>query len=205
MLHSNLFDYNDTYMLVKKTILVVALVAGGGNNDKEFLLCYPFIYCVNKINNTQVDNAKDFDVIEFRDNYSKTWASLQQYRGRPFLAARVVIFLMLIMTVLSLKYLSNFWRNFEISLINCTVNLILTWGTKCVLSNSGNQETTFTITETKLYVSVVTLSTQDNAKLLQQLNSGFKRASRWNKYQPEIRMQARSPYLDYFIDPIFRE
>ena len=71
MLHSNLFDYNDTYMLVKKTILVVALVAGGGNNDKEFLLCYPFIYCVNKINNTQVDNAKDFDVIEFRDNYSK--------------------------------------------------------------------------------------------------------------------------------------
>ena len=173
MLQSNLFDYNDTYMLVKKTILVVALVAGGGNNDKEFLLCYPFIYCVNKINNTQVDNAKDFDVIEFRDNYSKTWASLQQYRGRPFLAARVVIFLMLIITVLSLKYLSNFWRNFEISLINCTVNLILTWGTKCVLSNSGNQETTFTITETKLYVSVVTLSTQDNAKLLQQLNSGF--------------------------------
>ena len=205
MLHSNLFDYNDTYMLVKKTILVVALVAGGGNNDKEFLLCYPFIYSVNKINNTQVDNAKDFDVIEFRDNYSKTWASLQQYRGRPFLAARVVIFLMLIMTVLSLKYLSNFWRNFEISLINCTVNLILTWGTKCVLSNSGNQETTFTITETKLYVSVVTLSTQDNAKLLQQLNSGFKRASSWNKYQSEIRMRARSPYLDYFIDPIFRE
>ena len=109
------------------------------------------------------------------------------------------------MTVLSLKYLSNFWRNFEISLINCTVNLILTWGTKCVLSNSGNQETTFTITETKLYVSVVTLSTQDNAKLLQQLNSGFKRASSWNKYQSEIRMRARSPYLDYFIDPIFRE
>ena len=109
------------------------------------------------------------------------------------------------MTVLSLKYLSNFWRNFEISLINCAFNLILTWGTKYVLSNSGNQETTFAITETKLYVLVVTLSAQDNAKLLQQLNSSFKRASSWNKYQSKIRMQARSLYLDYFIDPIFRE
>ena len=63
-------------------------------------------------------------------------------------------------------------------LINCEVNLILTWSLTCVIS-SANGETKFKITETKLYVPVVTLSTQDNAKLLQQLKSGFKRIN-WN-------------------------
>ena len=59
-------------------------------------------------------------------------------------------------------------------LINCEVNLILTWSKDCVITNSEG-EAKFAITETKLYVPVVTLSTQDNAKLLQQLKSGFKR------------------------------
>ena len=58
-------------------------------------------------------------------------------------------------------------------LINCEVNLILTWSKDCVITNS-TVEGKFKITETKLYVPVVTLSTQDNAKLLQQLKSGFK-------------------------------
>ena len=54
------------------------------------------------------------------------------------------------------------------TLINCKVNLILTWSANYVIAstNVASQETTFTITETKLYVPVVTLSTQDNAKLL---------------------------------------
>ena len=59
-------------------------------------------------------------------------------------------------------------------LINCEINLILTWSEDCVIS-STNGETKFKITDTKLSVPVVTLSTQDNAKLLQQLKSGFKR------------------------------
>ena len=59
-------------------------------------------------------------------------------------------------------------------LINCEVNLILTWSPTCVIS-SANGETKFKIIETKLYVPVVTLSTQDNTKLLQQLKSGLKR------------------------------
>ena len=68
------------------------------------------------------------------------------------------------------KYLSNFSRTSEIPLINCEVNLILTWSTNCVIFNAtANQDTTFTITDTKLHVPFVTLSTQDNAKLLQQL------------------------------------
>ena len=70
------------------------------------------------------------------------------------------------------------------SLINCEVNLILTWSKDCVITNSTGAGK-FAITETKLYVPVVTLSTQDNAKLLQQLKSGFKRTISCNKYQSD--------------------
>ena len=64
--------------------------------------------------------------------------------------------------------LSNFWRTFEMSLINCEVNLTLTWSENCVIvyTNVANQGATFQIAETKLYVPVVIFSTQDNAKLL---------------------------------------
>ena len=74
-----------------------------------------------------------------------------------------------------LKYLSNFWRTLEMPLINCEVNLILTWSSTCVLVATGvpNQAATFAITDTKLYVPVVTLSTQENTKFFQQLKSGF--------------------------------
>ena len=63
-----------------------------------------------------------------------------------------------------LKYLSNFWRTLEILSINCEVELILNWSANCVIiyTNVNNQVPTFTITETNLYVPVVTLSTQDN-------------------------------------------
>ena len=68
-----------------------------------------------------------------------------------------------------LKYLSNFWRTLEMPLINCEVNLILTWSSTCVLisTNVQNQNATFAITDTKLYVPIVTLSTQENTKFLQ--------------------------------------
>ena len=78
------------------------------------------------------------------------------------------------------KYLSNFWRTLEMPLINCGVNLILTWST-CVITNSMGAGR-FAITDIKLYFPVITLSTQDNSKLLQQLKSGFKRVINWNKY-----------------------
>ena len=73
-----------------------------------------------------------------------------------------------------LKYLFNFWRTLEIPLTNCEINLILTCSEDCVIS-SATGATKFKITDTKLYVPVVILSTQDNEKLLQQWNSGFKR------------------------------
>ena len=91
-----------------------------------------------------------------------------------------------------LKNLSNFWRTLEIPLLNCETNFILTWSKNLVLSNA-TKITTFAITDTKRYVSVINLSTQDNAKLLQQLKSGFKRTITWNKYQSKLGIQAPNP------------
>ena len=78
------------------------------------------------------------------------------------------------------KYLSNFWRTLEMPLINCEVNLILTWST-CVITNSTGAGR-FAITDINIYFPVITLSAQDNSKLLQQFKSGFKRVINWNKY-----------------------
>ena len=70
-----------------------------------------------------------------------------------------------------LKYLSNFWRTLEMPLSNCEVEIILNWSANCVIiyTNVNDQFPIFTITETNLYVPVVTLLTQDNEKLLPQL------------------------------------
>ena len=105
-----------------------------------------------------------------------------------------------------LKYLSNFWRTLEIPLINCEVNLILTWSADCVIiyTNVANQIPTFTITETNLYVPVVTLSTQDNAKLLPQLKSGFKRTASSNKYLSKPELVAQNSNLNHLFEPRFQ-
>ena len=86
-----------------------------------------------------------------------------------------------------LKYLSNFWRTLGMPLINCDINLILTWSANCAIVSIANcaianQNATFAITNTRLYVPVVTLSAQENAKLFRQLKSGFKRIINLNKY-----------------------
>ena len=89
-----------------------------------------------------------------------------------------------------LKYLSNLWRALEIPLIDCKTNLILTWYSNCVISiSAANQDTRFVIPHTKLYAPVVILSTQNNAKLLQQLKSGLKYTINWNKYQSKTTTQ----------------
>ena len=75
-----------------------------------------------------------------------------------------------------LKYLNNFWRTLEMPLINCEIKLFLGWSENCVIIyiDAVNQNPTFTITETNLYVPVVTLSTQDNSKLIPQLKMVLK-------------------------------
>ena len=73
-----------------------------------------------------------------------------------------------------------------------------------MLSND-TKAATFSVTDTKVYIPVITLSTQDKATLLEQLKSGFKRTINWNKYQLKVSVQAPSPYLDLLIDTIFQE
>ena len=75
-----------------------------------------------------------------------------------------------------LKYLSNFWRTFEILLINCEISLQLRWSRNCIIlaGTTNNQNPT-------IQINVVTLSTQENIKLLKQLESGFKRTINWKK------------------------
>ena len=124
--------------------------------------------------------------------------------------------------VVPLKYLSNFWRTLDIPLINCEVSLILTYSGNCVITSKSHRDAvtaqgdnpavaginnstsaTFKITDTKLYVLVVTLSTEDDNKVLEQLKAGFKRIIKWNKYRSEMTKQTKTNNLNYLIDPTF--
>ena len=102
-----------------------------------------------------------------------------------------------------LKYLSNFWRTLEMPLINCEVKLDLTWSSTCIITNSVVAGR-FAITDTKLYIPVVTLSTQENTKLLQQLKSSFKRVINWNKYLSNPRLLPQNPNLNHLVEPSFQ-
>ena len=137
-----------------------------------------------------------YNLIEYSDNYAKTTGSLWQHcKDIP---ARnnnneIIVFDVNNVTdsfnfkakitgktrddvtkdveiMIPLKYLSNFWRTLEMPLINCEVNVILIWSSTCVLVATGpqNQAATFAITDTKLYVPVVTLSTK---KILSSFNN----------------------------------
>ena len=124
--------------------------------------------------------------------------------------------------VVPLKYLSNFWRTLDMPLINCEVSLTLTWSENCVLTDittqaavavQGNNparsainaptNATFQITDTKLYVPVVTLLTGNNKRLLEHLRTGFKRTIKWNKYRLEMTNQTETSHLNHLIDPTF--
>ena len=168
------------------------------NKGVTFKNCAPFTKCITRINNADIHNAHDIDIvmpmynlIEYSDNYSKTSGSLWQYYkddpndnladSEPFKSKAKITGntpaagnTKNVEIIVPLKYLSNFWRTLEMPLINCEVDLILTWSKDCVITNSTG-EGKFAITETKLYVLVVTLSTKDNEKLLQQLKSGLKK------------------------------
>ena len=91
-------------------------------------------------------------------------------------------------------------------LINCEAELILTWSSNCVkiYTDVANQVPTFTITEANIYVPVVTLSTQDNAKLLPQLKSGLKGTISWNKYRPKPELLAQNPNINQLIKASFQ-
>ena len=84
-----------------------------------------------------------------------------------------------------LKYLSNFWRSLEMPLINCKVELSLKCYERCILTVANSA--TFTITDEKLYVPIVTLSIEHNSKLTKLLSEGFKRPIYWkNTFYQEL-------------------
>ena len=234
MLKSSLFDYSDAYILVTGTITIngagadaAARQADERDKGVAFKNCAPFTNCISEINNTQVDNAKDIDIVmpmynltEYSDNYAKTTGSLWQYfRDEPddnkeyseSFKSKIKITGKTpdydneedVEIMVPLKYLSNFWRTLEMPLINCEVSLILRWSSTCVITDS-NGAGTFAITDTKLYVPVVTLSTQENTKLLQQLKSGFKRVINWNKYLSKPESFRRNANLNYLVEPSFQ-
>ena len=110
--------------------------------------------------------------------------------------------------VIPLKHLNNFWRSLNILLINCEVELILTWTKSCALADmtvANNPPTglEFQITDKKLYVPVVTLSKENDIKVLEKLKSGFKKTIKWNKYRSQMTIQNNNNNLNYLIDPRF--
>ena len=113
-----------------------------------------------------------------------------------------------------LKYLGNFWRSLDIPLINCKITLILSWYKKCVLVGRAHRgpsaavinsptDAKFEITDCKLYVHVVTLSAENDNKLLEQLKSGFRITIKWNKYMSQMFNQNKNNNLNYLIDITF--
>ena len=117
------------------------------------------------ISNVSTDNSSSF---KYKSNFIGTIPNGGRKNG--------------VKIAVPLKYLSNFWRSLEMPLINCKVELSLTWNKNCILSSVAN-DSTFAITDTKLYVPVVTLKTEDNAKLSKLLSEGFKRPIYWNEYK----------------------
>ena len=215
MLKSSLCDYSDAYILVKGTICISEINNIQIDNAKDIDIVMPM-----------------YNLIVYSNNYAKTTGSLWQYcKDIPARNANNEItefdannatdsfkFKAKITSrtgnggtkdaeiMVPLKYLSNFWRTLEMPLINCEVNLILTWSSSCVLIATGiqNQIATFAITDTKLYVPVVTLSTQENTKFLQQLKSGFKRVINWKKYLSKPEFLAQNPNLNHLVEPSFQ-
>ena len=116
-----------------------------------------------------------------------------------------------------LKCLRNFFRSLKIPLINSEVSLTLTWSKNCVITSKATREAdpdadpavaginnptnaVFKTKDTKLYVPVVTLSAENDNKLLEQLKAGFKRTIKWNKYRSEMSDQTKNNNLNYLID-----
>ena len=120
-----------------------------------------------------------------------------------------------------LKHLGNFWNSLNILLVNCEVSLALSWSANGVITSmekrlvtaakGGNtavygdstESAAFKIKDCKLYVPVVTLSAENDNKLLEQLKTGFKRTIKWNKYRSEMSNQTKRNNLNYLIYPTF--
>ena len=218
-------------------------------NNAPFINCISKINGVKIDNAEDLDVVMPmYNLLEYSKNYKKTTGSLwNYYRDEPSstIGANNITHSILnsesfdykasfmgngvthdnftkndVKVVVPLKHLSNFWRHLDTPLINCEVELILTWFKNCVLIHKSTREAnydadpnvyeidnpenaTFKITDTKLYVPVVTLSKQNDIQLLEQLKAGFKRTIKWNKYRSQMSIQPQNNNLNYLIDPTF--
>ena len=203
----NLCDYSDAFILVTGNIQNKP-----ANSVVAFKNCAPFRTCDITINDKQIEKAEDLDIVmlmynllEYFDNYQNSTGSLYEFkRDEPpdnnanvgNNATSLVYKSKLIKgtdnnnvinvkLLVPLKYVSNFFRSLELPLVNCKIDLELTWHKDCMISSvdaAAGQVVSFMITDTKLYVPIVTLSTKDNTNLTKQLNEGFKRTIYWNQH-----------------------
>ena len=203
----NLYDYSDAYILVTGNIQNKP-----ANSVVAFKNCAPFRTCDVTINDEHVEKAEDLDIVmpmdnllEYSDNYQNSTGSLYQFkRDEPpddnanvGNATTSLVYKSKLIKgtndnnvnnvklVVLLKYVSNFFRSLEMPLVNCKIDLELTWRKDCMISSTNaaaGQVVSFMITNSNLYVPVVTLSTEDNKNLTKQLNDGFKRTIYWNQY-----------------------
>ena len=203
----NLCDCSDAYILV-----IGNIQNKPANSVVTFKNCTPFRTCDVTINDEHVEKAEDLDIVmpmynllEYSDNYQDSTGSLYQFkRDEPpdnnadvannttslvynskLISGTDDTNVNNVKLVVPLKYVSNFSRSLEMPLVNCKIDLKLTWHKDCMISSANaaaGQVVSFMITNTKLYVSVVTLSTKDNNNLTKQLNEGFKRSIYWNQY-----------------------
>ena len=115
------------------------------------------------INNADVTNNNDAPSIKYKANLIGNTENNGRKNG--------------VKIAVPLKYLSNFWRSLEMLLINCKVEISLNWIERCFLTVANTA--IFKITDTKLYVPIVTLKTEDNTKLPKLLSEGFTRPIYW--------------------------
>ena len=200
-------DYSDAYILVIENIQNKP-----ANSVVAFKNCAPFRTCDVTINDEHVEKAEDLDIVmpmynllEYSDNYQDSTGSLYQFKrdeppddnaGVANNTSSLVYKSKLISgtddnnvnnvkLVVPLKYVSSFFRSSEMPLVNCKIDLELTWHKDFIISSvnaAAGQVVSFMITNTKFYVPVVTLSTKDHNNLTKQLNDGFKRTIYWNQY-----------------------
>ena len=149
-----------------------------------------------------------YNLIEYSENYSDTSGSLWQFRrDAPSFKYKASIIgntndngrKSKVKIAVPLTYLSNFWRSLEMPIINCKVERSLKWYERCLLTTANTA--TFKITYAKLYVPIVTLSVEDNAKLTKLLKEGFKRPIHWNihKVTPNKIAEIAAADSQYYI------
>ena len=234
VLKPNLCDYAEAYILVDGTLRAVGADANTRlalKNCAPFTKCNLEINDehVDTAENLDIVTPM-YNLKEYSDNYQDSSATLYQYKrdeppdnlannltqinsksfdykvkllGNPNHVGGIAR--LNVKIVVPLKYLSNFFRSLEMSLINCKIKLNLTWKKECVLSNQACHAV-FIINDTNLYVQVVTLSKEDNKDFIEQQNKGFQRSIYWNEYKTKEKIEnADANAIKYIsLDPSFQ-